>query len=864
MSTSAAVLERPVAAPLDESSGGGVPARRAMIRWAWRLFRREWRQQIIILTLVTLAVGAVVVGATTAVGTQQPANFGFGTANAMATLSGNDPQLASQIELLEHRFGQVDEIENQALGIPGSIGTYDLRAQDPSGPYGGPMLSLLSGHYPAGTGQVAITPGLASELNLKVGDMWHADGNAVRVVGLVQNPQSLLDEFALVVPSDVADPTQVTVLFDGSGNAVRSLGPLAAKVSTAGSDTNSNVLNPSTVVLTLATLGMLLIALVSVGGFTVLAQRRLRAIGMVESMGATDQNVRLVMRANGVFVGVVGALAGLILGFLAWLAYRPEAESSAHHLIGIFALPWNVIAPSMALAVLATFFAAGRPARTIAKVPVVSALSGRPAPPKQLRRSAVPGVVVLVIAFFLFGVSGSAHNGGGAPELVLGFVFLIAGIILFSPMALALLAKVGRRAPVASRLALRDLSRYRARSGSALAAISIGVVIAVMICVVAAARYSNVLDYAGPNVASNQLLVYTPNGPYGPSGPGAGSASVVTTPKLAAMTSTVDALGRQLDAQHVVGLETTSATLNHNGPGRSWSGPVYVGSPALLKAFGIDPSTIEPDADVLSMRAGFSGVSDMQLVYGNYFQQQPQQLVTPNGPPPAGGAAASATGSGTSGHSECPAGSCLNNPVIQAEGNLPAGTSAPNTVLTEHAVRTLHLQTTPAGWLIQTPSALTASQVDTARQAAASAGMTIETKNSAPSSSEIIDWATVFGIALALGVLAMSVGLIRSETAGDLRTLTAAGASTFTRRNLTAVTAGALGLLGAVLGTVAAYVAAAGWFRNSALNGGLSALGQVPWFNLFLIVIAMPLMATVIGWLLAGREPSGIATRPLT
>ena len=288
-------------------------------------------------------------------------------------------------------------------------------------------------------------------------------------------------------------------------------------------------------------------------------------------------------------------------------------------------------------------------------------------------------------------------------------------------------------------------------------------------------------------------------------------------------------------------LDTTSATLSHNGPGRSWSGPVYVGTPALLKAFGIDPSTIEPNADVLSMRPGLSGVGNMELAYSPPSQKQ----VAPNGAAFVGG-----TGS-------------LNNPVIQEVGNLPAGTSAPNTVITEHAVRTLHLQPIPAGWLIQTPSALTASQVDNARQAAASAGMTIETKNSEPSSSEIINWATVFGIALALGILAMSVGLIRSETAGDLRTLTAAGASTFTRRSLTAVTAGALGLLGAVLGTGAAYVAAAGWFRNSALNGGLSALGQVPWFNLFLIVVAMPLMATVIGWLLAGRVPSGIATRPL-
>ena len=130
-------------------------------------------------------------------------------------------------------------------------------------------------------------------------------------------------------------------------------------------------------------------------------------------------------------------------------------------------------------------------------------------------------------------------------------------------------------------------------------------------------------------------------------------------------------------------------------------------------------------------------------------------------------------------------------------------------MITEHAIQQLGLQTgTGPGWLIQTPHPLTAAQINSARLTAAAAGMTVETKNNAPTSAEIINWATVFGIVLALGVLAMSVGLIRSETASDLRTLTATGASGSTRRTLTAATAGALGLLGAVLGTVAAYVAA--------------------------------------------------------
>ena len=210
----------------------------------------------------------------------------------------------------------------------------------------------------------------------------------------------------------------------------------------------------------------------------------------------------------------------------------------------------------------------------------------------------------------------------------------------------------------------------------------------------------------------------------------------------------------------------------------------------------------------------------------------------------------------------CPKGQCLANPVIQEVSALPSGTSAPNTVITEHAIHTLGLHTSTAGWLIQTPHPPTAAQITNARLTAAAAGLTIETKSSTPSSAEILNWATVFGIALALGILAMSIGLIRSETARDLRTLTATGASSLTRRELTAATAFALALSGAVLGTVAAYVGAIGYAWDDPLDG-LSELSSVPTTQLLFILVGMPVIAAVIGWLMIGREPSAISRQPL-
>jgi putative ABC transport system permease protein len=591
-----------------------------------------------------------------------------------------------------------------------------------------------------------------------------------------------------------------------------------------------------------------------VGGFTVVAQRRLRSLGMLGALGATDRNIRLVVRANGVLVGVVGALAGTVLGLAVWLAYRPRLQSSAHHLIGPFQLPWVVIGPAIALAVVATYFAASRPARSITRIPIVAALSGRPAPPKQVHRSAVPGVVLFVIAAALLSFSGKSNgNGGGALELILGIVLLIVAIILLAPFCLVILARLGRRAPIAIRLALRDLARYRARSGSALSAISLGVFIAALVCVLTAQRYGNVLDYAGPNVASNQIIVYTPDhGGGGPgngpgNGPGGSSPSgTASTPQ--AQAAVAQNIARALGSNTVIELDQAGASLQHAAAGRSWSGPIFVATPQLLAAFGIKASEVNPDADVLTMRPGLSGLSQMQLLYG-----------APKFGPGGGGHGPQDVGSNSY---PCPKSDCVANPVIQQVGALPSGTSGPNTVITEHAIHTLGLQTSASGWLIQAPHPPTAVQITDARLTAGAAGMTIETKSSTPSSAEILNYATAFGIALALGILAMTIGLIRSETAGDLRTLAATGASSFTRRELTAATAFALALGGAVLGTVAAYVAAVGYAWDNPLDG-LSELSSVPARQLLFILVGMPVVAAVVGWLLAGREPAAMSRQPL-
>jgi putative ABC transport system permease protein len=310
-----------------------------------------------------------------------------------------------------------------------------------------------------------------------------------------------------------------------------------------------------------------------------------------------------------------------------------------------------------------------------------------------------------------------------------------------------------------------------------------------------------------PNLASNQLILYAQgNDPHQDQ-----TGQFTQAAKLATARAAAASLASQLHASAPLELDVPVSvnvpqpgqpTQNQYGGvlalnGRGFAGLMYVATPQLLAAFGVSPGSVNPQADVLTARAGLASTGNLGLVNGTY-------LVADRIDP-------------------CPAGECIRNPVIQEVNKLPAGQSAPNSVITEKAVKALGETSVPVGWLIQAPSGLTAAQVNAARQAALAAGTTVETKSGQLSLGEISNGATVGGLLLALGVLALTVGLIRSETARDLRTLTATGAGARTRRALTGVTAGVIGLL----------------------------------------VVGMPLIGAVVGWLVGGRAPSAVSRQPL-
>ncbi|MPZ98428.1 MAG: FtsX-like permease family protein [Dehalococcoidia bacterium] len=829
-----------------------MAASRAVVRWAWRLFRREWRQQSRVLALLTVVV-AVTAFTSTAAYNVAPDAATFGSASHYLTfdLAGPDA-LAADTAAAEEHFGAVDVITRRSIAIPGSVESVELRGQDPQGPYGGPTLAVREGRYPAGADEVAVTDGIADAFALEVGGLFALGGGQWTVVGLVENPGDLNEDFALVAPGDRAAES-VTFLVRTDLNDVNAFRiPSQPDGIEVGERSEDVSILSAVAVLVVSVVALMLVGLVATASFVVVAQRRQRQLGMLAAIGATEQHLRLVTVANGAAVGLFAAVCGAALGAGAWIAAVPLVEPALGYRIDALNVPWWLVGMGALLAVVTSTAAAWWPARAVARIPITVALSGRPPRPTPVHRST--GLAVLLLAGGVAGLiagdpaglaDGTAEPFGNPMDVLLlggGMLATVLGVLLISPLAIRALALVAGRMPVAARLAVRDLVRYQSRSGVALAAISLALGISVAVIVGASAAEHG---EAEGNVSERQLLVWTrddsqPEGvsPYYTEDPNDAGFSpflpALTPADLREMDAAIQRLAAQLDdgaaiaeldlaldpahpSTHYGSLGTTLA--KRAGDGYNDIALVFVATPELLRHHGVDLGAVRPGTEVLTVEEG-------ELVFPGIYDPSTQNYRTER----------------------------VSNIEV-----IPTGySSLPGSFITPEALEARGWESRRVGWLIETGSPVTTEQLAAVREAASDAGLLVEARRGQPSIAPLRTGATAAGMLVALSILAMTVGLIRGEGAADLRTLTATGATSSMRRTLTAATAGVLALLGATLGIAGVYAALA-----AGLSSDLGALSPVPFVHLAVIGAGVPLAAAAAGWLVAGREPPALARQAL-
>jgi putative ABC transport system permease protein len=810
----------------------GGAARRALIRWALRMFRQEWRQQVLVLSLLTLAVAAAV-GVGTAGYNLAPVagNAEFGTGNHFFSFDGPDSQaLVANAAAAEDWFGTVDVIGHIPVSVPGRFELLEYRVQDPTGAYGAPLLTVVEGRYPGDGAELAVTDEVADEYTAGIGAAFDLDGTTRTVVGIVENPSDLDDEFVLIAPTVDVELGSITILVDADEDAVLSFRPPGGgdrKISSRGGP--GVAIAVAVGLLGVTTVALLLVGLLASAGFMVIAQRRRRQLGMLAAIGATERHLRLALVANGAVVGAVAAVAGTAIGVAGWIAAQPRLEAAVGYRVARFDLPWLLIATVMVLGVLSATGAAWWPARMASRGSIVHALSGRPERPQAIQRSAaLAGILVSsgVVALSMAGpvADDRAVHWGDVGLVAGGTVAVVVGVLLASPLAIRALASQAAPFPIAARVALRDLARYQSRSAAALAAITLA--LGIPIAIVVAATAAQHTAEAG-NLADNQLLVRTADfdGPFIPD-----------AAHLAVLEASVDDLVESLDESSAIALNVAvDPTIENDSTfvGRiaatiarriddGWGdlSLLYVASPQILALHGLDVGALDPETDIVTSESGELSIlgkarpgTEMERI----------EILT-------GVAALSST-----------------------------YTSLPGTFIIPEALGRLGLEAVGSGrWLIESGHALTSEELMASRDLAAGGGLTIETRDHQTGLARLRSGATAIGMLLALGVLAMTVGLIRSEAAGDLRILTATGATSTIRRAVTATTAGALAALGVALGGAASFIVLGAGYLDA-----VDTLVRLPVLHLVLIAAGTPTAAALAGWLLAGREPPVVSRKPV-
>ena len=468
------------------------------------------------------------------------------------------------------------------------------------------MVSVLEGRRPASVDEIALTEGAAADLDAGLGDQVDVGRDRYEVVGIVENPADLDDEYALVLPAGQT-PESVTLLVDADREQADRFRP--GVVPGQGFIESREVTEQTTAavaVFVVATVAMVLVCLVAGASFATLAHRRMRQLGLLAAAGATPRHLRRAMVANGTAVGLTAAVAGTGAGLLAWLASASALEPAAAHRIDPWNIPLWLPVAGIGLAVATATVAAWWPARAVARMPITDAVAARPPAPRRVHRSLAAAVALFAYGVLAIGAGIDPNTEAMTPIFFIsGIVALPVAVLLASAPVLRAVARLAGRFPVGTRLAVRDLARFESRSAAALGAITLALGIAVSVVVVAAA---NVPDADEGNLQADQLVVWT----YSPNAFGGLQVPELSDADVAQREADVEAIAALAPGARIVPLDVAvdpanpevaggQRLLNNAVLGRPIdentirdSGVVFIATPELLDYLRLDADDQPP------------------------------------------------------------------------------------------------------------------------------------------------------------------------------------------------------------------------------------------------------------------------------
>ena len=392
-------------------------------------------------------------------------------------------------------------------------------------------LTLSTGKWPVGNGQIAIDENTATTKHFAVGDSIGVStvdglrsfaitgvakfasvssiGGATIAIFDLPTAQQLFHKLGKLDEIQVAASKGVAP--DGLASAIKPLLPPTAKVETSQAKKTSQIddINKSTGVVQKFLLGFGFIALF-VGSFviantlSITIAQRVREFATLRTIGGSRRQVLRVVMLEAFVVGIIASILGLVLGL--GLAKGLNALFKALGVefpAGGTVVATRTIVVSILAGVIVTLLASLRPAIKATRVPPIAAVrEGATLPPsKHARFGAVASVLTLALGIVLlvYGVFGSGPTATRLMALGVGVLILFIGVSLNAkravrPLALVLGWPGARIGGTAGRLARENALRNPSRTASTASALMIGLALITFVAILGSGLRSSFGD----------------------------------------------------------------------------------------------------------------------------------------------------------------------------------------------------------------------------------------------------------------------------------------------------------------------------------------------------------------------------------
>jgi hypothetical protein len=443
------------------------------------------------------------------------------------------PRLAEKLEV---NIGDIVEIENLPLGALEVVGyvsqpfysaSSDLLVQP------GGLEPLLHDPLNPASPILFVSGPNAEQAGTRLQELWYSGGQELfwpepavdslpAEVAFLAEDQTL---FLLLTEAEINELADMVNSFDGteqdpqgmvwneawqmiygSGFSYRGLPDLQVQTRAQWLSWRSFEETPGIVSTGAAALLLVEVAFITGAAFAAGTRRRLREIGLMGANGASRSHVKSTVLGEGLAIGTVGALAGVVLGVGVLVLARPLLQRFITRvMVGLGVSLMDVVGP-VVIAIISVLLAVAIPARTASKVPTTTALQGR-MPALAPRKWIIPvGAGAAAAGFLLISVSLVSNSNYAGFLVGVGAVMVVGGIAMLSSPILAGVTKLSDHVPATTRLVLRDSGRNRTRAAVAVAAIMVILLAPITAMTTAATTAEKNLVYGLPSPSDHLLL----------------------------------------------------------------------------------------------------------------------------------------------------------------------------------------------------------------------------------------------------------------------------------------------------------------------------------------------------------------------